>query len=47
VTYIISYFDTNDCTHNGDESPKHGMFVYTDLSPSFYFHFTPKIYSTN
>jgi len=22
LTYIISYFDTHDRTHNGDESPK-------------------------
>ena len=22
LTYIISYFDTYDCTHNGDEPPK-------------------------
>jgi len=22
LTYIISYFDTYDCTHNGDKPPK-------------------------
>jgi len=27
LTYIISYFDTYDCTHNGDESPKDSSYI--------------------
>jgi len=28
LTYIISYFDTYDCTHNGDEPPKDRCAIY-------------------